>query len=181
MIQVAGYGLRITGLYQLQVKNLNTIIMKHILLIFLMAFVANWSIKAQSVTFHYDDAGNRTERIITLDPLPPATAQTDTSNIVNPEEFEKKLEMEFGFQKLAEGNIKVYPNPTEGALMVCLENFETLEGIVMQLFNSSGSLIESKEVTSDFSEFNMHTFSPGIYILRLSRGQEKLEYKIIKR
>lgn len=153
---------------------------KHILFTILMVFIANLPITAQTISFLYDDAGNRTDRVVIL---PPATAvsNSDLGDVFTPEEQEKELEMEFKFQKLADGNIKVYPNPTEGALMVRLENFETVEGIVMQLYNSSGSLIERKEVVSDFSEFSMFTYSPGIYILRLSRGQDKLEYKIIKK
>lgn len=155
---------------------------KYTSLILSVFIIGNLLLKAQvPIAYTYDDAGNRIARIKIELPAASQTTQTDTNKLVTPDELEKELEQEFKFQKLAEGNIKVYPNPTEGTLKVRLENFETLEGMEIQLYNSSGSLIERKKISSDYSELNMFTFSPGVYILRLSRGQEKLEYKIIKK
>jgi hypothetical protein len=54
------------------------------------------------------------------------------------------------------------------------------EGIQMQLYNTSGNLLQTQEPGSSYTELNMQAFSPGVYILRIIQNGEKLEYKIIK-
>ena len=133
---------------------------------------------AQTVSFGYDNAGNRTSR---TRPLPKSTLDT---TVVSEEEIKKELaeqEQKFGFESLAEGQVKVYPNPTEGAMMVKLQNISNAEGIQLQLYNLSGSLLKTKQMGSTLEEFSLYEYSSGVYILRVSRNDEKLEYKIIKK
>lgn len=131
---------------------------------------------AQSVQYEYDAAGNRVKRtIITLK----SAKNASYPDTVKTQE-QSKIEEQFKFEKLAEGKIKIFPNPTKGALMIKLENIANLEGINLQLFNLNGTLLQSKQVNSSNSDFNMQDYAPGTYILRVSRQEEKLEYKIIK-
>jgi hypothetical protein len=137
------------------------------------------SIYSQAIKFEYDDAGNRKHRTyITLDKSTKDTSQLTDSTIA---ERLSKIEAQFKYEKLADGQIKVFPNPTDEDLKIRLENISNTEGILLQLYSSTGSLLQSKTIDSDYSEFDMLSYSPGIYILRVSRQEEKLEYKIIKK
>lgn len=148
-----------------------------------MLLISSGALNAQRIVkFTYDDAGNRETR--TIIELPQGLKSVQDTTVVNSEVIAKeldKIEQQFNFEKLADGQIKVFPNPVEGALMVRLENLSNIKGTSLQLFNSSGSLIQSKQLSTNYTEFNMQEYSPGIYILRILRQDEKLEYKIIKK
>ncbi len=142
------------------------------------------------MNFTYDDAGNRTHRTLVLDPPPTPQQQQDTtdrtdsnSDVVETEEDLSEIEKNFGFEKLGEANIKVYPNPVQGALMVRLENINNVEGTSLQLYNTTGNLLQTQQMSTNYAEFNMQNFAPGLYILRIIRKDEndKLEFKVIKK
>lgn len=151
---------------------------KTILFIILTFF--SFSLYSQSIHFEYDDAGNRETRTIVLSQL---KSEKDTTIFSESELKEQlaKIESQFNSEKLAEGTIKVFPNPTEGELRIKLENISNTEGINLQLYSPTGSLLQSKQIDSNYTEFDMLSYSPGIYILRISRLDERLEYKIIKK
>jgi hypothetical protein len=141
-------------------------------------------IYSQAIEYSYDAFGNRIKRtIVTL-----TKSERDTSSLAGTAITEKlaktaelaKIEEQFNFEKLAEGKIKIFPNPTQGALMIRIENIANLEGINLQLFNLNGTLLQSRQVNSTNSDFNMQDYASGIYILRVSRQKEKKEYKIVK-
>ncbi len=141
-------------------------------------------IYSQAVQYSYDAFGNRIKRtIVTL-----TKSERDTSSLAGTAITEKlakteelaKIEEQFNFEKLAEGKIKIFPNPTQGALMIRIENIANLEGINLQLFNLNGTLLQSRQVNSTNFDFNMQAYASGIYILRVSRQKEKKEYKIVK-
>jgi hypothetical protein len=150
---------------------------KTLLLICFILFTL--SIYSQTIKFEYDNSGNRVHRTF----IPLEKSARDTSQLADSTIAEQlsKIEAQFKYEKLAEGQIKVFPNPTDGDLKIRLENISNTEGINMQLYSSTGSLLQSKMIDSDYSEFDMLSYSPGIYILRISRLDEKLEYKIIKK
>lgn len=151
---------------------------KTVLFIILTFF--SFSLYSQSIHFEYDPAGNRETRTIVLNQLKSEKDSTILSESEKKEEL-AKIETQFSSEKLAEGTIKVFPNPTDGELRIKLENISNVEGINVQLFSSTGSLLQSKPIASNYSEFDMLSYSPGIYILRISKLDEKLEYKIIKK
>jgi hypothetical protein len=134
----------------------------------------------KSEPFKYDDAGNRILRKDTTITVSEKSAQDTTSK--STEEIEEELaeqEKNFEFEKLG-ANVKVYPNPVKTSLMVRFQNMNSTEGIQMQLYNTSGNLLQTQEPGSSYTELNMQAFSPGVYILRIIQNGEKLEYKIIK-
>ncbi len=152
--------------------------MKKILLLFAFALLVYYS-NAQTIQFDYDNAGNRINRAYITLPSPVRDTSTVSENLKT--EDLSKIEAKFEFEKLTEGKIKIFPNPTEGDLMVRLENIANPNDISLQLYNSSGSLMQTQNLNSDYSAFDMKSLSPGIYILRIIRQDEKLEYKIIKK
>ena len=152
------------------------------LILFLLLIISG-KLSAQQeyvIDYSYDASGNREHRRkIELE----SKAKED-STYVSEEDLAKELaeqEKQFDFQSLAGGKIKVFPNPTEGALMVRLENIASVEGINLQLFNMSGHLLKSELLSDEEFLFDMKDFPPGLYVLSVNRLNEKLEYKIIKK
>jgi len=135
------------------------------------------------VVFEYDDAGNRVTRhdsvIVIEDPQTANEANGTPENII--EEELSEIEKNFGYESLADMKVKVFPNPFKSKLMVRLENINNVEGIELKLYNISGNLLQTKKLNTNYSEFNMHSFSSGVYILRISRKDQMLDYKIIKK
>ena len=157
-------------------KNMKTINL--LILIFFTGITLN----AQTVSFGYDDAGNRVSRtIIPLEQQP--TTEQDTTEVSDADLAEELSETEkkFGFESLGEGQIKVFPNPTKGELKIRLENISNIEGTVIYLYNTSGRMLESKKLNNSYSAFDMSPYSPGIYILRITKNNESKEYKIVKK
>lgn len=134
---------------------------------------------SQSIQYDYDASGNRVKRII----IPLTKSTNSTGYIADTAKTREllKIEEKFKFEKLYKGKIKIFPNPTEGALMIKFENITNFEGITLQLYDVKGTLLHSWQVSSGISYFNMQDYAPGTYILRVSRQEEKLEYKIIKK
>jgi Secretion system C-terminal sorting domain len=147
-------------------------------LLFITFTLFSLLIYSQSIQYSYDASGNRVKR--TIVPLTKSARSTSSlADTVKTQEL-SKIEEQFNFEKLAEGKIKIFPNPTKGALTIKLENIANLEGINLQLYNVKGALLQSGQVHSNISYFNMQDYTPGTYILRVSRQEEKLEYKIVK-
>lgn len=138
--------------------------------------IFNYRPTIKIASFSYDASGNRANRTMQTIEL---GLPTKSGSKNNSEEKEVKEE-EYAFQKLADGNVRIYPNPTQGELKVSLEGFETTEGISLMLYNIQGQLIENKEIVSNLSELDLTSQASGIYFLKLVRGNEKLDYKIIK-
>jgi len=135
------------------------------------------------VVFEYDNAGNRVTRrdsVIVIEDPQTANENNGTTETTTEEQL-AEIEKNFGFEELGDANIKVYPNPVKSTLMVRLENINNVEGIELQLYNTAGNLLQTKKLSTNYSEFNMNSFSSGVYILRVNRMDEMLKYKIIKK
>jgi len=70
-------------------------------LICILLLLAAMNISAQSVTYTYDNSGNRTERIVTL--LKSSAAPKEATALSD---------------LIAEKAVSIYPNPTQGILSV---------------------------------------------------------------
>ncbi|MDR0863721.1 MAG: T9SS type A sorting domain-containing protein [Candidatus Symbiothrix sp.] len=121
---------------------------------------------AQTITFGYDTAGNRINRVIEVQLR---SGETDEEP---PKEYAEAL---------AEMVIKIYPNPTEGLLHVSIENMP--EGVTAQiaLYQLNGNLIITQKGIQNFTELNISNQPAGVYLLRIIAGDEHTEWKIIKK
>ncbi len=168
-----------------KILNNNTMIKKIILTVCFSMYVCITILAQQNnyIKFSYDAAGNRTKRELKTIVIPSLKSAKDTSQFVEAEVKEDlpKVEEKFDFDKLAEGKVKVFPNPTEGDLMVRLENISDPSEITIQLYNSSGGIIKTQKSNSTYFEFDMKSCPSGIYLLNIASKNEKLEYKIIKK
>jgi hypothetical protein len=136
--------------------------------LFLLLFLSIGVQAAGTISYTYDAAGNRTSRIYT------AAAPVHIKK--QPQEVTPPIEEE----KVGERTIRVYPNPTKGALGVEILGGDDKEKIRIQLYNLKGTQIQNLPVYNGINTINMFDCVAGTYILRLVSEKETIEYKIIK-
>jgi len=125
-------------------------------------------LKAQTIEYTYDQAGNRTGRIViplTSQPSKKHTYQTDSVIVKD---------------KLGEREVKIYPNPTRGALGVEIYGGNSTDALTLMLYNGQGKLLYSANAAEGLNSLDMSAYPSGWYILQFQSGVIKKEYKIIK-
>jgi hypothetical protein len=65
--------------------------------------------------------------------------------------------------------LMVYPNPSQGKVTIQLNESEVF---TVQILNMNGSLIYSQEVTSGSTEVETEGFNQGMYLVKVSTGNE---------
>jgi hypothetical protein len=143
--------------------------MKRIFLIFFLAsglFISN--VPAQdSVSFVYDEAGNRISRTIVFN--------TTSGQLRSDDETTNYIEV------LPETILHIYPNPTEGLLRINMENLPDGETVQITVFDASGQMLLKKEHQPAITEINLSSYPAGIYLLKIQTGDKSTEWKIIKK
>lgn len=142
--------------------------MKRILIVLLMSFISVLMFCQENKGFEYiyDKAGNRKARIIIS-----LTKTLKSSTIDNP-----PVEHNIGPLE-----VRIFPNPTQGNLLVDIQNGDAENEYYLYLYDSSGKLLIEKVQQGDGGkQLNLSSFSSGIYILLLKTPIGKMEYKIIK-
>lgn len=66
----------------------------------------------------------------------------------------------------ANKKVSIYPNPAEGFVNLLLK--EPWKSAVVQVYNTAGSMMMAKKVTSGESTLNISAFSPGLYLVKIS-------------
>jgi hypothetical protein len=122
--------------------------------------------KAQGISFTYDAAGNRIQRMIVFKST---EANMDSTAVTKPHT-----------DNLGEMKIIIYPNPTSGKLSVELENIPNGETGEIAMYNMEGRLIQQTGSLEPINHLDLSTYQKGIYILRITVGQKVSEWKVIK-
>jgi hypothetical protein len=138
--------------------------MKKHFLFYLLLFAAS-SLSAQNVSYAYDNAGNRIERVISLIASPELRASEEVTELED---------------VVAKHEIRIYPNPTQGQLTVEIVDFNADLPFEFTLTDLSGKIIDRKKATSGYQNFNLSGQPDGIYLLRISIDGESTTWKIIK-
>jgi hypothetical protein len=145
---------------------------KQILLTCLFTLFSVIGSQAQNkIVYAYDNAGNRTERTITLTGVQTKSAKADTI----PQYFKEELGKQV---------IKIYPNPTAGQLSVEIMNISDSDIISgkLNLYDMTGQLLDKKEINSEKRiEFDLSNNAAGIYILKIQLGNDESSWKIVKK
>ena len=140
--------------------------MKHLYLLFSFLLIL-FSGVAQTVSYGYDNAGNRISRKIV--PLKTAQAAKKNPETLAPVE-----------DKLGERKITIYPNPTQGALAVEITGGDAKDAIHLSLFSAQGVQLQNLKVTATTTPVDMSAYPGGWYILHVQAGEKVTEFKIIK-
>ena len=126
-------------------------------------------VKAQNVGYTYDDAGNRIKREIVMN------RQQAPKKNTGADKEESYSDM------LAQKQIKIHPNPTSGLLKIEVIGINADDQCQLRLFNASGQQIISQQATSTTTSLDISSRPNGIYLLRISMGEEETTWKIIKK
>jgi YD repeat-containing protein len=136
---------------------------KNLLGIVLLLVTIN--LPAQNVTYRYDNAGNRIARVINMSSSAPLRSAEEITAVED---------------VIAQQEIKIYPNPTQGMLTVEIVNFtENLQADFI-LTDLSGKIIDRRRATTGSLTFNLSPHPSGIYLLRITMDGETTTWKIIK-
>ncbi len=120
------------------------------------------------ITYRYDAAGNRISRTIVI---------SSRSATVSDEEEQPVVYTE----KLADVQLRIYPNPTSGLLKVEISNLPEGQTAQIWLYAMSGQLITSFKGVSNSVNMNISSQPAGIYVMKIVAGKYQTEWKIIKK
>lgn len=148
--------------------------MKHIktkqLLLFLIFCLGTFTLQLQAqsmISYAYDMAGNRISRkIVPLNSSPSHVKKGEDSVPVE--------------EQMGERTIKVFPNPTKGALAVDITGGDDKDELRIILYNADGKQLQNKKVEQGTTPINMSTYPVAYYILRVVAGEKATEFKIVK-
>jgi hypothetical protein len=74
----------------------------------------------------------------------------------------------------------VFPNPTNELINLRVANCK-FENLSMQLYDTSGKLLQSKKVEGDETFISMVNFIPANYLIKVTQGNKEVKtFKIIK-
>jgi len=134
----------------------------------ILLLLAAMSISAQTVSYTYDNAGNRTERVVSL---------TTVKNPVNPPIMKSTTSIE---DIIAGKAIVVYPNPTKGILNVEIKDYTDQMQADYRIVDMSGKTIFSKKAINGYQTFDLSRQAAGIYLLQIRINGESVIWKIVK-
>lgn len=125
-----------------------------------------------TVTYYYDDCGNRIERTLGFKKVEENGRSLATDDVT-------------GWLAKAEDNfygvpVLLYPNPTDGKFSLAFLE-EVPQAAHAELCSTNGVVIDSRSVKNPVEEFDLTGKSAGIYVLRLTSGKETQTWKIIKK
>ncbi len=139
-------------------------------LLFLFAFLSTSLCYSQDkIAYDYDMAGNRiSRRIIELDSIQQVKQKPKADSTIVQDQLNFK-------------EIRIYPNPTPGILRIDISGEDNKENFQLQLINGNGIVLISQDAIIGSNELNLSTYAKGWYILRVISGDNRKEYKIIKK
>lgn len=118
--------------------------------------------------YDYDLSGNRIERIIDLSKS--ASVENTASSVTDVQSISETL---------AGQTITIYPNPTKGKLKVSIRGFNESKA-ALQVFNMQGSMVFNKHVSGSTTEIDLSKHPAGMYIMKVTIGENTTDWKIIK-
>lgn len=116
--------------------------------------------------YTYDDAGNRTRRIVLV--LKDDTGKSISDTIMPVEDvISEELKM------------LLYPNPSKGRITLEIENYKDEIGEYL-LLDISGRILDKGICNSSSKILDMSGYASGIYLFQVFINDKKCVYKIIK-
>ena len=128
--------------------------------------------------YEYDASGNRIVRkVLNVKYSPPAPPE----DLLEVTSYELQVTSnEFFVEKLAQIEMKIYPNPTTEKITLEISNFEKLQTGVFKLYNLNGQLLKECPVFSVSTEVSLAGLTAGVYLLKVFMNDKTDEWKIIK-
>jgi len=121
----------------------------------------------QTVSFRYDNSGNRTSRT------------TITLKSASSSEDETTPEDSFSDQ-VGEHGIVIYPNPVENELTVEIQGLDEKSDASITLFDQEGRLVLKQDKAMGSNLLSLSHLSPGTYFMTIRVGSDSTKWKIVK-
>jgi len=127
--------------------------------------------------YDYDAAGNRVLRtIIPMNQAPPAPQDSLETN----SSVAKNSQIEFYVEKVAQVEIKLYPNPTTEKFTLEISQWGNLQTGNFKLYSLTGQLLQDHPVHSATTTISLANLSKGAYILKVHINNQVEDWKVIK-
>ena len=135
--------------------------------IFILFLTSAMNVVGQSLTYAYDNAGNRTARAFSMSPAPeqpnaPPPAITSLSDLI------------------AGNAVLIYPNPTKGVFSVEIKDYTNKLQVEFRVSDMSGRTVINRRANSGYQTFDISRFAAGIYLLQIRINGESVVWRIIK-
>ena len=151
--------------------------MKQTLIFFLFAIPLFCMAQSGSLprVYEYDEVGNRIVRKVVYVAYAPS-APPDSSEYM----MQQPSTTEFYVEKIAQTEIKIYPNPTTEKVTLEISGWETLRNGNFTLYSLTGQLLQDHPVHSLTTTVSLSTLPKGTYILKVQINNKTEDWKIIK-
>jgi len=139
--------------------------------------------------YEYDAAGNRVVRkVIELPQAPPAPPEDSLDSLHVTRfalldelpSFESQKSPEYYVEKLAQVEMKIYPNPAAEKITLAISNLEKMQNGTLQLYSMNGQLLQTQPIHSATSEISLAGLATGSYILKVQINDTTENWKINK-
>ncbi len=138
---------------------------------FVLCFLFSVNIRAQSPVYYtYDDNGNRLTRSITL----------KKSAVAEDSVYADEPEKEIFKEEIGETQIRIYPNPTQGELVVEVTGLSPEIPVEYSVYSTTGTVLKKHKIPEHQFNIDFRAYPGGIYVLKLSLDGKVSEWKIIK-
>jgi hypothetical protein len=78
-------------------------------------------------------------------------------------------------------SLDIFPNPTNGAIVVRLPQVEGVSQHTISLFDMNGRVLSSKEVSGHSLEMDLSSYANGVYFIKINSGETLITKKVVKR
>ncbi len=144
--------------------------MKRFYLLFYLALLPVVCSAQGRIRYSYDASGNRIKREIVMS-VPKAMAKEQNFS----QEDQNFSDM------LRDHSIKIYPNPTEGVLKICISGLKETDKCLLEVYTLQGAQILTEIVKTDNIDINISDQPTGIYLLKITINNNSTTWKIIKK
>lgn len=144
--------------------------MKKYCLSFYLLLLPFISVAQNQIGYGYDSGGNRVKRKIIM---------TSPKGMAKPEAFHSQNQIYV--EALREHTVSIYPNPTEGDLMVRILSLTDSDKCVWWIYTNQGKQILTGKVVNGCVDININNQPSGIYLLKITINNQSTTWKIIKK
>ncbi|MBK6398926.1 MAG: T9SS type A sorting domain-containing protein [Bacteroidetes bacterium] len=89
------------------------------------------------------------------------------------------LEDPTSIQKTDFGDISIYPNPSNGKIVVVINSIFPEKEILISIISSTGKKIRSEKIVSGVNNLNYSDLANGIYFLQVEGSEDIVRRKIV--
>jgi len=138
--------------------------------------------------YEYDAAGNRIVRKVITVQAPPAPPEDSLESLpvthyALQDELPSsgsQLSPEYYVEKLAQVEMKIYPNPATEKITLSISNMEKMQTGTLQLYSMNGQLLQTRLLSEAEVDISLVGLSKGTYILKVQVNDIIENWKIIK-